>query len=264
MRSDAYANARKIAWALAVAARADGTVTPTWDSLVETTGLSRSTVAAWLSRLQAWGLVRVLESGSTVRTRRGRDPQLGNRAAVYVLRIPVDESRTPTVLPKVEPPIAGARLDDSPTAASGGGPAEPPWPSTAKTRTRADELRAAETLRGRVQAFRRLSPRAVRSLIRSWLRAGWTVADLVWALDHEPDGTDRWKTQAVRQPIGWAKARLAPWEGLEPPSARSEAARAAERAAHQEFLAERAAAVAAAVPMPASVREAWLAARKAS
>lgn len=63
--------------------------------------------------------------------------------------------------------------------------------------------------------------------------AGWTVAQLLHALDHEPDGTARTWTTTVRFPVGWLRSRLAAWldeERGRPRSAPGEQARAEQQA----------------------------------
>lgn len=70
-------------------------------------------------------------------------------------------------------------------------------------------------------------------MLRPWLLAGWTVAQLLHALDHEPDGTARTWTTTVRFPVGWLRSRLAAWldeEHGRPRSAPGEQARAEQQA----------------------------------
>ena len=47
------------------------------------------------------------------------------------------------------------------------------------------------------------------------MAAGWTIADLVYALDHTPDGAQRWYTSPIRHPGGWLRARLGDWRGAD-------------------------------------------------
>ncbi len=142
------------------------------------------------------------------------------------------------------------------------------WADSATARTRREELAAAAALRRRSVELRGVSERAVRAAVRDFLRAGWSVDDLAYALDHAPDGSARTWTSSVRQPVAWARARLAPWAGKPGPVSTRRATSAATAAQLREQLRARraahAAAVAAAVPAPAELAavRAALAARR--
>jgi len=262
LRVDAHRNLLAVAWALAVDARPDGTSLPTWAALVEQTGLGRRTVARWLAFLVAQGLLHVRETGSTPATRPGWQTVQGNRAALYVLIAPrVDRSGTPPVTHYVSNPNAREAVAQRP-AASGGGAVEPRvWPRIRVTATKADRLRASMQLRVDVPALQTMSAKAIRAATGAQMRAGWTLADIVYALDHEPDGKPHWREAAVRNPHGWLRHRLGLWAGH---PARSStltqlAAKCAEQANRRK--AEHAAAAAAAVP--AEVNAAYTEARAA-
>ncbi len=253
LRAHGRENLRAVAWVVAsMASWADLTARPTWPVVQERTGLSRRSVARWLRWLQDRGLLGVVESGTTPRfapmALSKDDP---NRAAVYVLCVPeavsapvdlvsVEESGTPTllVLEQEKDPYAGTR-------ASRSGPLRgreelieeknrrPAWPRTVAARSRADRLALVERLQAEAFALRPASTRELRHVLRPWLLAGWTVAQLLHALDHEPDGTARTWTTAVRLPVGWLRSRLAAWldeEHGRPRSAPGEQARAEQQA----------------------------------
>jgi hypothetical protein len=99
----------------------------------------------------------------------------------------------------------------------------------------------------------------VAALVRVFLAAGWSVSDLVYALDHAPDGAAHWHTAPVHSPAGWLAARLGWWtdaQGAVRPSHTAQLAAAA--AAHRRRLAgQRAVAEAAAgsAATPAQRRE---------
>src|SRR5664279_1001706 len=76
---------------------------------------------------------------------------------------------------------------------------------------RSGRLEAAGALQRVCPAARRCSAAQVAALIKVFLAAGWTSGDLVYALDHGPDGVARWYTEPVRSPAGWLRTRLAPW-----------------------------------------------------
>lgn len=192
--------------------------------------------------------------------------------------MPVDNSETPALLPLGEAkelprrrasasPLRGpdqARDDsgtdhDAPAAV---------WPLHKTATTRKGQLRAAERLRSEVPALRgsiarwdaeaetyvhdtgssaaghagrelqELSTKHLRSLIREFLRAGWTVADVKYAIDHRPDQSAHTWTTSVHSPAGWLRARLGFWLDEH---GRPIASLSARKAADRE-LAERAAA----------------------
>lgn len=59
---------------------------------------------------------------------------------------------------------------------------------------------------------RTLSERYVLSLSRPWLAAGWSAADLAFALNHDPGkGQHRKRTALVRDPSHWVAWRLSRW-----------------------------------------------------
>jgi len=93
---------------------------------------------------------------------------------------------------------------------------------------------AARALQQRVWAARRLSTVQVAALVRVFLAAGWSVSDLVYALDHAPDGAAHWHTAPVHSPAGWLASRLGWWtdaQGAVRPSHTAQLAAAAGSAA---------------------------------
>lgn len=268
LRVDAREHVRAIVWAMACTASwTDLTARPTWPLLEKRSGLSRRTVARWLAWLRRAGLLGVVESGTTPRFRpMALSEADGNRAAVYVLAVPMGaeevagavpaelstaESGTPTYQDLQEKdPYAGAREPREqprplrgPDCASG----EKTWPRTRAAGSRHDRLELARRLQREAPDLRRLSDRALRHLLRPWLLAGWTVAELVHAIDHDPDGTARTWTTLVRSPGGWLVSRLAAWTitpgvACSPPSVALRAAKSVERAERDAQQAERAAA----------------------
>lgn len=91
LRADARGNLLRVARVLACYADWETLDSrPTWDKLVERTGLAERTVARWLQELRVRGWLAHLERGSTPMTRPMPLAHLdGNRAALYGLRIPV-------------------------------------------------------------------------------------------------------------------------------------------------------------------------------
>lgn len=114
---------------------------------------------------------------------------------------------------------------------------------------RAADLAIAAALRRSALDLRSISDAAVRSVIRPLTATGWGVADLIHAIDHEPDGTRRWYTSApalpvasldvdgvapqgrrerpavpVGSPVAWLHWRLRAWQGLPGPATARRAA----------------------------------------
>jgi len=70
--------------------------------------------------------------------------------------------------------------------------------------------------------------------------AAWSAADIVWAIDHEPNGRQhRYRLENVRHPVAWLRWRLSQWldgDGTPLPSRSQQAAEA-----HRQVRAEQAA-----------------------
>jgi hypothetical protein len=222
LRADSHATLKRMAWVLAVSARRDGTTAPGWDVLAERVGVSRATVARWLSWLRHHGLLGLVETGTTPAVRGSRYTEAtGNARAIYLLTKPLT-SADDSVAERETPP-EGSPWELSKTHAQARGSSVSPlrgpdWNPAQTTKTRRDERAAAARLRAVAPGLRSLTPRHLRSLVLPWLRSGWTVNDLLHALDHGPDGTPRTWTTSVRSPGGWVVTRLAPWRGRRAPS----------------------------------------------
>lgn len=215
----------------------DHSTRPTWPVLQDRSGLSRRSVARWLAWLRAEGLLGVAESGSTPALRPMALSGLeGNRAALYVLTVPHQapvagrppgspsgSGTPPKDLSFGEDPDAGARGTGLPLAAAR-------WPMTRPATSRRERLKLVQRLQSEIPLLRRLSDRQLRSLLRPWLRAGWSAADVRHGIDHDPAGSPRTWTTAVRSPGGWLLSRLAAWrDDAGTPLAPLSAAAAAER-----------------------------------
>lgn len=228
------------------------------------TGLSRRCVQGWCRWLERRGLLAVLEPGTTPRYRPGILCQAGNLAREWLLTAPsaaVSGDRTCTP-PRVldlrkdlpAPMRARARQtpgqgqaqmdrrsapDSTPPPSRQPAPA-PPWPPGKNPQRRRDALAACEQLRagsGRL-VLHRLSGRALRSALRPWFRSGWTPADVLWALEHSPDGRQHQHAARVRVPARWLAARLAHWlrpDGAPLPPHSAELAVRAERGRAQRW-----------------------------
>lgn len=160
------------------------------------------------------------------------------------------------------------------------------WRWTPKTRE--ERLRAAEQIQGRCgssvveandatkggarrvvsSAIRALSTRYLAHLARDFWEAGWTVKDVLHAVDHAPDGTRHtFAVEHVHSPAAWFSYRLGLWRDTagEPGAsitaqrAQATAERAAERAARNAEVARMNAAKSPIETSP--TRDLWKAAR---
>lgn len=222
LRADAEKNALLVARAIVFSAHWKTMVArPGWDTLTDRTGLSRSTIQRVIRRLRNWGFLGIVATGSTWRTRGcRRDDDDGDLGAEYVLCVPVQEpveiSDSPSLLRQEErsKPHASARenradLKDSLNAR--------PWPMHQTPETRGQRLATTQRLQDQAPVLARLGTRQLRSILRPCYDRGWTPAQVLYALDHAPDGTLRWHTADVRHVPGWIRHRLAAWDGHTPP-----------------------------------------------
>jgi hypothetical protein len=221
LRSDAYAN--MLAVARAVGWSADWETLrsrPTIAHIMQVTNLSRRSCQRWTRWLELRGFLQVIEPGVTPRFRPGITPGDGNNLArEWLLVQPADPCGNLSGAPSLAldfqedlPAPTRTREDDFST-----GP--PPWPPGQRPHRR-DEIRsAAESLRREHLVLRRISAPALASIARPWFVAGYSVADLLWALEHLPSGHLHRFGASVRFPRAWVAYRLAFWAGHPPHSA---------------------------------------------
>ena len=96
----------------------------------------------------------------------------------------------------------------------------PLWPgratTDAKTKrgTRANQLLAALTIQDRSFALRQISAKHLAYVCRPFFEAGWTVNDILEAIDHRPDGSRHRHDGAdgVGNVAGWLAHRLGFWK----------------------------------------------------
>lgn len=257
LRKDRRETMLRVVEVLAREARADSTSAPTWPVIIKDAKVSRATLHRCLTWLHSVGLLVTVEHGSTQRFRgrggrggkgwgrgrrwgRRRGPEAvikGNRAAVYLLIVPVLQVVEPVQAPAAsgsacrgsehETPLPTSRSEvgrNCPPRAR----ARPPGPvglgTTGKNRLwtgkeggyqrhdqrgsrgqqRRSDLEIAAALRGRALDLRRASVAAIRSVIRPFTAAGWSVEDLAYAIDHEVGGAARIFTSGpmTTTPIG--------------------------------------------------------------
>ncbi|MCZ2404847.1 hypothetical protein IV498_17125 [Paenarthrobacter sp. Z7-10] len=220
------------------------TTRPGWENLVTVTGTSRTTVARVLRLLINWGIIGRVATGRQAKyAAAGPDGERINEAAVYVLCTPsplalVNKDGTP-------PALGGSHLNkrklthtraqeksfhqDVATprliiegAASCAPAAQVPWrpeiqwPTHRTTKRRIQRAAAAAEIRNRSFPLRCMTTKDVASSCRDFFLAGWTVADILHALDWKPDNT-AWPHSGApdtREPWrirGWMRHRLGAW-----------------------------------------------------
>lgn len=267
LRRDSFGTLMAIATQLSNAADWQSmTSRPTWHVLGERASRSRSTVAAYLALLREAKLVGVVATGRSAGYAPMALDERRAEAAVYVLAVPspvsavarpggsssVDEHRTPSPLPLGEgknplrvgargskpsnEPLRGQILEAEqarptllPTKRSG-----LLWPRFATAKRRDDRRVAASAIKRQLPVLRDLSDAKLASLLREYMQAGWTIADVVHALDTRPDGT-LWPhsgAQGVRTPAAWLRFRLSAWRDEAGAVTRSRGQRADAALAH--------------------------------
>jgi hypothetical protein len=104
------------------------------------------------------------------------------------------------------------------------------WFATSVTPSGKDDaLLAARELRSRLPVLRRISDRHVRAVLREFFLAGWSVGDVILAIDRLPHDR-RWEhdgATGVTNVGAWLAYRLRPWRDRTGTARRSPSQRAA-------------------------------------
>lgn len=140
-------------------------------------------------------------------------------------------------------PLRGAEVFLGAAARPGGrvgGDRRRAWWSPRRTRsTEEGVLGLARELQERMVVLRGCSDRYVMRVIRPFFGAGWSVGDLVTAVDRRPDGS-AWPhsgDRGVREPARWLIHRLSAW--LDSGGVPLSSWRQERRVAHERAMAER-------------------------
>lgn len=218
----------------------------TWQAMAERLECTTRTVARLLQKLHRAGLLGRVAAGRAAQYAPVDDKgQRHADSAVYVLAVPAparDSGDEPVTPPHLQvssnnPSPASARraredaavaeleaVRKSGRALSGRADRQliealpaasrtPFWDLDQVPANRTEMLAAAAEMRRRSFVLRRASLRAVRSVARDFFSAGWSVRDLLMALDRRPDGTS-WPhagAHGVRSVRGWFSHRLRRW-----------------------------------------------------
>jgi hypothetical protein len=211
-----------------------GTTEPTRARVCELAGMSPSTYKACRRWWEARGYIAIVRPGSTPDLRPAvlSSPADGNVRQAYVLCMPREGRPVPlrTAPRPLSRPLSKSRrdLDKLPAReARGQGDAKP-----GRTGGPRSPVLCRGTLKGLTDGW--------------WAHitapfTAWSASDVVWAIDHLPDGRQhRTRVANIRHPAGWLRWRLSHWlrtDGTPLPSPTQARAEAAAR--HRAYLADR-------------------------
>lgn len=228
---------------------------PGWKLIAEMAQIHRATVSRSIDTLKSWGFVGVVASGRTAANAAAdNDGVFMNEAAVYVLCVPtlmavvdtqpascpVDEFATPPPVGGISPlevKITHTRtrensvnIETAPPplkshlsgVASSAPAAHVPWrpvsrwPGDRTTSSKNERTRAATEIHYRLFPLRCMTPEAIAFVCKDFFKDGYTVTDIIHALDVMPDGT-KWPhsgapaTKNSGRMRGWMESRLTGW-----------------------------------------------------
>ncbi|GAP61396.1 hypothetical protein AHiyo1_50960 [Arthrobacter sp. Hiyo1] len=281
-RKDLKANIWRFANALAQCPGFDPasmTMMPLWQRLHERFGFPLKSISNYFRRLRDWRALAVVATGRTAEFTPQSSGKTDNEAAIYVLLEPleisesgdVEKSSVPVPTRAVNnPPHARAGEDSKPQMEAApplSSPKraaqrrevnhqllnrkEPFWDPNAATnaedkraRREAERLASLE-LQFRSFPLQRISTAHVAAVCRPFLRAGWTVKDVLHAIDWRPNTDARYHhdgANGVENVGAWLRYRLGKWVRPDGGFYRSPSQKLA--AEHAQRLAERQAAAA--------------------
>ena len=229
----------------------DRTTRPGRELVCKLTGLP---VWAWKRvrrRLEAWGLLRTVREGTTPEFASFLHRDDPNQAPVWVLLVPRRKQMTTQVrdpdqtsAPPPQPARAVGKVParGAESQTRGGPPCGRPQSGSAAAAS------AAASADAMARVLRRAGGKTITDgwcgwLARPFAAAGYSAADLAWAIDHDPAGVQHRWTGKPRHPVGWMRSRLAIWldAGGKPRPSRSQQLQASrdrikrERLPHTQF-----------------------------
>lgn len=231
------------------------TTRPGWKLIAETAKIHRATVGRSLDTLKGWGFLGVVASGRTAaHAAADSEGVFMNEAAVYVLCVPSlmavvapdsatlvgDQIATPpavcgrspfeiktthtrtreksikneTAPPPLTSHISGV-ASSAPAAQVPWRP-ESRWPGNRTTSSKNERTRAAAEIHYRLFPLRCMKPVDIAFVCKDFFKDGYTVTDIIHALDAMPDGT-KWPhsgapaTKNAGRMRGWMTSRLTGW-----------------------------------------------------
>lgn len=221
------------------------TIMPIWQRLQERYGFPSKSIANYFRRLRDWGVLAVVATGRTAEFTPKSSGRTENEAAIYVLletvevqgveksSVPVpnravnnppyaraDEGSKPqieTASPLTSSKRAAQRREVNHQLLNRTGPL---WDPNATTDARTKpERREAERLASLELQFRsfplqRISTAHVAAICRPFFRAGWTIKDILHAIDWRPNTDARYHhdgANGVDNTGAWLKFRLGKW-----------------------------------------------------
>jgi hypothetical protein len=226
LRADAADRLLEVARVLArYASWGDRTTRPTRALVCRLAGISVTTWKRCRRLLEDWGLLGTVQQGTTPEFSSFLHRDDPNLAAVYVLAVPKRKPGTAQVTcpeqitgPPPEPARARGR---APARARGKGQDCPPsgraQPGSAPAPGGATAPCGAGIADAMARVLRRAAGETVTDgwcawLARPFAAAGYSAADLSWAIDHEPSGRQQpYSRGRVRHPAGWLRKRLDAW-----------------------------------------------------
>jgi hypothetical protein len=219
------------------------TIMPIWQRLQERFGFPSKSISNYFRRLRDWGVLAVVATGRTAEFTPKSSGRTENEAAIYVLlekaeEEGVEKSSVPVPNRAVNNPPHARAGEDSKPQIDAATPhtslkraaqrrevnhqllnrKEPFWDPNATTNARTKRgRREAERLASLELQFRsfplqRISTPHVAAICRPFLRAGWTIKDILHAIDWRPntdaryhhDGATAWRTPGPGSSTAWA------------------------------------------------------------
>nr|WP_173051587.1 hypothetical protein [Arthrobacter sp. J3.40] len=221
------------------------TIMPIWQRLQERFGFPAKSISNYFRRLRDWGVLAVVATGRTAEFTPKSSGRTDNEAAIYVLLEKVDEevvekSSVPVPNRAVNNPPHAREDEESKPQIDAATPhtsfkraaqrrevnhhllnrQEPFWDPNATTSAKTKrERREAERLASLELQFRsfplqRISTPHVAAICRPFFRAGWTIKDILHAIDWRPNTDARYHhdgAHGVENTGAWLKFRLGKW-----------------------------------------------------
>jgi hypothetical protein len=240
LRADGMETVRQVCVVLAAHAdHATMLTRPGHDRVCELAGITRRHLARIRVLLESAGLLLIVTPG---RPEDILEPEAGPVAQAYLLTVPQGTTTTQAGAPVEIPPVGPVPVDEHGTplaflpkekrkplharvsARYAGDETQKPaldeigsgsvFALTQVPMGRMERLAAAEAARLVDPVLRRVSTVHVAALFRTWHLAGWSTADIRYALVNRPDGS-LWPHSLVAADVrhvpGWVRHRLAAW-----------------------------------------------------